>query len=205
MMKLYYAPGACSLSPHISLHEAGADFEIVRVDTKTHRTETGADYKAVNPKGYVPALVLESGEVVTEGAAVVQYIADRFPAAKLAPENGTLARTRLQEQLNFISSELHKAFSPLFDPTASPDAKEAATLQVAKRLTHVESLLADGRPYLLGEVFSVADAYLFTVVNWSSGTGIALMQWPHLAAYMQRIGTRPAVRSAMRAEGLVAA
>ncbi|MFK0275116.1 glutathione transferase GstA [Ensifer sp. NPDC090286] len=204
-MKLYYAPGACSLSPHISLHEAGADFEIVRVDTKTHRTETGSDYKAVNPKGYVPALVLEGGEVVTEGAAVVQYIADRFPAAKLAPENGTLARTRLQEQLNFIASELHKAFSPLFNPNASAEAKEAATLQVAKRFSHVESLFADGRPYLLGEDFSVADAYLFTVVNWSGATGIALTQWPHLAAYMQRIGARPAVRSAMQAEGLVAA
>ncbi|OCP07120.1 MULTISPECIES: glutathione transferase GstA [unclassified Ensifer] len=204
-MKLYYAPGACSLSPHISLHEAGADFEIVRVDTQTHRTEDGADFKAINPKGYVPALMLESGDVVTEGAAVVQYIADRFPVAKLAPANGTLARTRLQEQLNFISSELHKAFSPLFNKTASAEAKEAAAAQVAKRFGNVESLLADGRPYLLGEAFSVADAYLFTVVNWSGVTGVSLAPWPHLTAYMQRIGARPAVRAAMQAEGLIAA
>ncbi|MBK5568076.1 glutathione transferase GstA [Ensifer sp. SSB1] len=204
-MKLYYAPGACSLSPHISLREAGADFEIVKVDTATHRTETGADFKAINPKGYVPALVLESGDVVTEGAAVVQYIADRFPAAKLAPANGTLERTRLHEQLNFISSELHKAFSPLFSKTASAEAKDAAAAQVAKRFGNVESLLSDGRPHLLGEAFSVADAYLFTVVNWGSVTGVSLDPWPHLTAYMQRIGERPAVRAAMQAEGLIAA
>ncbi len=204
-MKLYYAPGACSLSPHISLREAGADFEIVKVDTATHRTETGADFKTINPKGYVPALVLESGDVVTEGAAVVQYIADRFPAAKLAPANGTLERTRLHEQLNFISSELHKAFSPLFSKTASAEAKDAATAQVAKRFENVESLLSDGRPHLLGDAFSVADAYLFTVVNWGSVTGVSLDPWPHLTAYMQRIGERPAVRAAMQAEGLIAA
>ncbi|MGO4618459.1 glutathione transferase GstA [Ensifer sp. 2YAB10] len=204
-MKLYYAPGACSLSPHISLREAGADFEIVKVDTATHRTETGADFKAINPKGYVPALVLESGDVVTEGAAVVQYIADRFPAAKLAPANGTLERTRLHEQLNFISSELHKAFSPLFSKTASAEAKDAAAAQVAKRFGNVESLLSDGRPHLLGEAFSVADAYLFTVVNWGSVTGVSLDPWPHLTAYMQRIGERPAVRAALQAEGLIAA
>ena len=204
-MKLYYAPGAYSLSPHISLREAGADFEIVRVDTKTHLTEAGADFKAINPKGYVPALVLESGDVVTEGAAVVQYIADRFPEAKLAPANGTLERTRLQEQLNFISSELHKAFSPLFNGAASPEAKEAAKAQVAKRFGNVESLLADGRRYLLGADFSVADAYLFTVVNWSGATGISLAPWPHLEAYVERIGERPAVRAAMQSEGLIAA
>ena len=204
-MKLYYAPGACSLSPHISLREAGADFEIVKVDTKTHLTEAGADFKAINPKGYVPALVLESGDVVTEGAAVVQYIADRFPEAKLAPANGTLERTRLQEQLNFISSELHKAFAPLFNGAASPEAKEAAKAQVAKRFGNVESLLADGRRYLLGADFSVADAYLFTVVNWSGATGISLSPWPHLEAYVQRIGERPAVRAAMQSEGLIAA
>ncbi|WP_429808049.1 glutathione transferase GstA [Ensifer sp. B1-9] len=204
-MKLYYAPGACSLSPHISLREAGADFEIVKVDTKTHLTEAGADFKAINPKGYVPALVLESGDVVTEGAAVVQYIADRFPEAKLAPANGTLERTRLQEQLNFISSELHKAFAPLFNGAASPEAKEAAKAQVAKRFGNVESLLADGRHYLLGADFSVADAYLFTVVNWSGATGISLSPWPHLEAYVQRIAERPAVRAAMQSEGLIAA
>lgn len=204
-MKLYYAPGVCSLSPHICLREAGADFEIVRVDTATHLTETGADFKAINPKGYVPALVLESGDVVTEGAALVQYIADRFPMAKLAPANGTLERTRLQEQLNFISSEVHKSFSPLFNKTASAEAKETAKAQVAKRFGDIERLLADGRPYLLGDAFSVADAYLFTVVNWSGVTGIALDSWPHLTAYAKRIGERPAVRAALKAEGLLAA
>lgn len=204
-MKLYYAPGACSLSPHISLHEAGVDFEIVKVDTATHLTESGADFTAINPKGYVPALVLESGDVVTEGAAVVQYIADRFPQAGLAPANGTLERTRLQEQLNFIASELHKAFSPLFSKTASADAKQAAVAQVTKRLANVQALLSDGRAHVLGEAFSVADAYLFTVVNWTSVTGISLDAFPHLTAYMQRVGKRPAVQAAMRAEGLIAA
>jgi len=204
-MKLFYAPGACSLSPHISLREAGVDFEIVKVDTTTHLTEGGADFKAINPKGYVPALVLETGDVVTEGAAVVQYIADRFPEAGLAPANGTLERTRLQEQLNFIASELHKAFSPLFSKTASADAREAAAAQVGKRLGNVETLLSDGRAHVLGDAFSVADAYLFTVVNWTSVTGISLGPWPHLTAYMQRVGQRPSVQAAMKAEGLIAA
>ncbi|MGH6807192.1 MAG: glutathione transferase GstA [Ensifer adhaerens] len=204
-MKLYYAPGACSLSPHISLREAGVEFEIVKVDTATHLTESGADFKAINPKGYVPALVLETGDVVTEGAAVVQYIADRFPKAGLAPANGTLERTRLQEQLNFIATELHKAFSPLFSKTATPEARQAAAAQVGKRLGNVEALLSDGRAHVLGEAFSVADAYLFTVVNWTSVTGISLSPWPHLTAYMQRVGQRPAVQAAMKAEGLIAA
>lgn len=204
-MKLYYAPGACSLSPHISLHEAGADFEIEKVDVATHRTASGGDFREINPKGYVPALVLDGGEVVTEGAAVIQYIADRFPAAKLAPANGTLARTRLQEQLNFIASELHKAFSPLFNPSASADAREAAKGAVARKFDHVEAVLSDGRPYLLGNAFSVADPYLFTVASWTGPTGIDVGRWPHLARYLKRIGERPAVQAAMRAEGTVAA
>lgn len=204
-MKLYYAPGACSLSPHISLHEAGADFEIEKVDVATHRTASGGDFREINPKGYVPALVLDGGEVVTEGAAVIQYIADRFPAAKLAPANGTLARTRLQEQLNFIASELHKAFSPLFNPSASADAREAAKGAVARKFDHVEAVLSDGRPYLLGNAFSVADPYLFTVASWTGPTGIDVGRWPHLARYLKRIGERPAVQAAMRSEGAVAA
>jgi glutathione S-transferase len=204
-MKLYYAPGACSLSPHISLHEAGAEFEIEKVDVATHRTASGSDFREINPKGYVPALVLDGGEVVTEGAAVIQYIADRFPAAKLAPANGTLARTRLQEQLNFIASELHKAFSPLFNPSASADAREAAKAAVARKFDHVEAVLSDGRPYLLGNAFSVADPYLFTVASWTGPAGIDVNRWPHLAGYLKRIGARPAVQAAMRAEGTVAA
>lgn len=204
-MKLYYVPGACSLSPHISLREAGADFAIEKIDISTHRTESGEDFRAINPKARVPALVLEDGEVVTEGAAIVQYIADRFPAAGLAPDNGTLARTRLQEHLNFIASELHKSFAPLFNPTASDEAKTTAKTLVADKLDHVENLLSDSRAYLLGSQFSVADAYLFTVTNWTEPTGIGLDRWPHLAAYAKRIGERPAVQAAMQAEGLVAA
>jgi glutathione S-transferase len=204
-MKLYYAPGACSLSPHISLREAGAAFDLERVDTKTRTTQSGADYLAINPKGYVPALQLDGGEVLTEGAAVVQFIADRHPAAGLAPANGSLERARLQEHLNFIASELHKAFTPLFDPSAPEAAKQAAPAAVARRLDHIERLLADGRAYLMGERFSVADAYLFTVASWTGPTGIGLDRWPRLAAFVARVAARPAVQAAMRAEGLVAA
>jgi glutathione S-transferase len=204
-MKLYYAPGACSLSPHISLREAGAAFDLERVDTKTRTTQSGADYLAINPKGYVPALQLDGGEVLTEGAAVVQFIADRHPAAGLAPANGSLERARLQEHLNFIASELHKAFTPLFDPSAPEAAKQAAPAAVARRLDHIERLLADGRAYLMGERFSVADAYLFTVASWTGPTGIGLDRWPRLAAFVARVAVRPAVQAAMRAEGLVAA
>ncbi|TAJ37367.1 MAG: glutathione transferase GstA [Reyranella sp.] len=204
-MKLYYAPGACSLSPHISLREAGAAFDLERVDTRTRTTESGADYLAINPKGYVPALQLDDGEVLTEGAAVVQFIADRHPAAGLAPANGSLERARLQEHLNFIASELHKAFTPLFDPSAPKAAKQAAPAAVARRLDHFERLLADGRAYLLGERFSVADAYLFTVASWTGPTGIGLDRWPRLAAFVARVAARPAVQAAMQVEGLVAA
>lgn len=204
-MKLYYAPGACSLSPHISLREAGAAFDLERVDTKTRKTQSGADYLGINPKGYVPALQLDGGEVLTEGAAVVQFIADRHPAAGLAPANGSLERARLQEHLNFIASELHKAFTPLFDPSAPEAAKQAAPAAVARRLDHVERLLADGRAYLLGERFSVADAYLFTVASWTGPTGIGLDRWPKLASFVARVAARPAVQAAMRAEGLLAA
>lgn len=204
-MKLYYAPGVCSLSPHIVLHEAGADFDIEKVDIATRRTETGDDFTAVNPKGYVPALVLDSGDVITEGTAIIQYIADHFPAANLAPDYGTLARTRLQEQLNFIASEVHKAFYPLFNPAASEDARTAARANIARRLDYIETHMSDGRRYLLGGTFSVADAYLFTVASWTGPTGISLERWPALTAYLDRIAERPAVHAAMQAEGLIAA
>lgn len=202
-MKLYYSPGACSLSPHIALREAGLPFTLEKVDTKTRTTETGADFTAVNPRGYVPALQLDSGEVLTEGAAVVQYIADLKPEAGLAPKAGTLARARLQEELNFIASELHKAFSPLFNPALSDSARSEATEKVARRLGDVESKLADGRPYLLGEEFSVADGYLFAVTNWARHREIALDPWPKLQAFMARVGGRKSVRQAMQAEGLI--
>ncbi|MFZ5734350.1 MAG: glutathione transferase GstA [Pseudomonadota bacterium] len=202
-MKLYYIPGACSLSPHISLREAGASFELDRVDAG--KTASGKDYKIINAKGQVPALQLDSGEVLTEGAAVVQFIADQHPGAGLAPPSGTVARARLQEHLNFIASELHKAFSPLFNPAASEESKTAAPDQVAKRLDYVESLFADGRAYLLGETFSVADAYLFAVASWTGPTKIGLDRWPKLKAFVARVSERPAVQAAMKAEGLIAA
>lgn len=202
-MKLYYAPGACSLSPHIALREAGLPFTLEKVDTKTRTTETGADFTTVNPRGYVPALQLDSGEVLTEGAAIVQYIADLKPEAELAPKAGTLGRARLQEELNFIASELHKAFAPLFSTTLGDDARREAKEKVARRFGDVEQKLSDGRPYLLGETFSVADAYLFVVTNWANHTGVALDAWPKLQAFMQRLTGRNTVRQAMQAEGLI--
>ncbi len=204
-MKLYYAPGACSLSPHIVLRETGVAFDLERVDIATGRTQNGEEYSKVNPRGYVPALRLDGGEVLTEGAAIVQFIADQHPEKGLAPANGTLERARLQERLNFIASELHKAFSPLFNPATSGEAKATATANITRRLGHVEQMLSDGRPYLLGDRFSVADAYLFTVTSWTGHVGIGLEKWPNLAAYMKKIADRPSVQSAMRAEGLIAA
>ncbi|HEV7369357.1 glutathione transferase GstA [Arenibaculum sp.] len=201
-MKLYYTPGACSLSPHIILREIGAQFELERVDAATKTTEHGEDFRQVNPKGYVPALRLPDGEVLTEGAAVVQYIADAHGARDLAPPVGTVARARLQEHLNFVASELHKAFSPLFHPAASAEAKAAAPENVGRRFDHVERVLGDGRPYLLGETFTVADAYLFVVSSWAVPTGIGLDRWPLLAAFVERVRGRPTVRAAMAAEGL---
>ncbi len=201
-MKLYYAPGACSLSPHIALIESGLPFSIERVDFNTRRTETGEDYAAVNVRGYVPALRLDSGDVLTEGAAIVQFIADKAPASGLAPQAGTLERARLQEALNFIASELHKAFSPLFRPATDEQGKQDARKAVALRLGQVEAMLSDGRAYLLGERFSVADGYLFTVVSWSGHAGIALDPWPKLQAFMGRLAQRPSIRQAIAAEGL---
>src|SRR3546814_281779 len=203
-MKLYYMPGACSLASHITLREAGAAFDLEKVDAKQKKTERGADFAAINPKGYVPALALDNGEVLTEGAAILQYIADQNPKAGLAPAAGTLARARLQEQLNFVASELHKAFSPLFNPALPESEKAAARERVGQKLGLVEQLLSDGRSYLVGDSFSVADAYLFVVANWSGHTGIDLERWPHIAAYQQRIAARETVQAALKAEGLAA-
>lgn len=203
-MKLFYAPGACSLSPHIVLREIGVAFTLEKVDTKSGTTESGADYSRINAKGYVPALQIEDGEVLTEGAAVVQFIADRHPDAKLAPAAGTLERARLQEHLNFIASELHKAFTPLFKSDSSDEIKTAAKANVRRRLGQIEQQLEDGRDYLMGSNFSVADAYLFTVANWTNPTGIGLNDWPRLKALVARIAERPSVKAAMAAEGLAA-
>jgi glutathione S-transferase len=201
-MKLFYSPGACSLSPHIVLRELGLRFELERVDAATKKTETGRDYLKTNPKGYVPALELDSGDVLTEGAAIVQFLADRNLDAELAPPAGTLQRARLQEHLNFLASELHKAFGPLFAPQAGAEAKAAAPANIGRRLDHIEAVLGDGRPYLLGERYSVADAYLFVIAGWTKPTGIGLARWPNVAAHQARVARRSAVQAAMRAEGL---
>lgn len=201
-MKLYYAPGACSLSPHIVLRETASAFDLERVDTTTKRTESGENYGEVNPMGYVPALRLDDGHVLTEGAAIVQYLADTHADHGLAPEPGTVARAEMQGHLNFTASELHKAFGPLFDPTADDVVKSAAKTKVARRFDHVESVLSDGRDHLLGAAFTVADAYLFTVANWAIPTGIGLDAWPKLAAFVERVRSRPSVQAALAAEGL---
>lgn len=201
-MKLYYKPGACSLSPHIVLRESGADFEIEQVDTDTKKTASGADFKKINPKGYVPALELENGQVLTEGAAIVQYLADQRPDAGLAPEAGSLERARMQEYLNYVASEFHKAFGPLFNPVASAAEQESAKANVGRRLDYLESLFADGRSYLLGDNFSVADAYLFVVTSWASFKEIDLSPYPMMSAFFQRVAARSKVQEALKAEGL---
>ncbi|MGF1630261.1 MAG: glutathione transferase GstA [Kiloniellaceae bacterium] len=203
-MKLYYLPGACSLASHIALREAGAAFDLERLDKASMKTESGADFLAINPKGYVPTLALDDGEVLTEGVAILQYIADENPKAALAPAAGSRARVHLQEHLNYVSSELHKAFSPLFNPKSSEADKAAARTNVTEKLDLVEKLLSDGRSYLVGDGFTVADAYLFVVVNWTLPTGIGLDNWPHVAAFHQRIVGRASVQAALKAEGLAA-
>jgi glutathione S-transferase len=203
-MKLYFAPGACSLSPHIVLREAGLPVELERVDLAEGRiVSTGEAFRSVNPKGYVPALEVAPGDIVTEGAAIVQHIADSNPQAGLAPAAGTLERARVNEWLTFLSSELHKAFSPLFRPDSSEDMKSAAIERVTNRLDHIESVLADGRSYLTGDQFTIADAYLFTLTNWTGPTGVGLGGRSKLIAYMDRVRQRPAVLAALEAEGLL--
>ncbi|KIC07648.1 glutathione S-transferase [Leisingera sp. ANG-M1] len=202
-MKLYYKPGACPLASHIALQETGLPFEIEAVDTAAGRTESGADYRAINPKGYVPALGLDDGSILTEGAAVLQYIADSNPKAGLAPAAGTMARARMQEQLNWIGTELHKAFGPLFREGTSEAGKDEARIAVAGKFDFIETQLADGREWLVEGRFSVADAYLFVVANWANFTGIDLARWPNLAAFVGRSAARPSAQAAMRAEGLI--
>jgi len=195
-MKLYFKPGACSLSPHIVLREAGLPFELVKVDTKAGRTASGEDFKRINPKGYVPTLQLDDGQVLTEGVAIVQYLADRKPEARLAPKAGTLERYRLIEWLNYIATELHKGTPPA---NAPQEVKDAVREQRLAKYGWVAEQLG-GRQFLLGEGFSVADAYLFTVLTWSKTRGIELERWPALKAYFDRIATRPAVKQALASE-----
>jgi glutathione S-transferase len=201
-MKLYYSPGACSLSPHIVLQESGLSFEPVLASTKTHKLENGTDYYTINPKGYVPLLELDDGQRLSEGPAIVQYIADQVPAKKLAPANGTMERARLQEWLNFITSELHKGIGGIFNPAMPEEAKQLMRDKAAGRLKWVDSQL-EGKNYLMGDSFSVADAYLFTVTNWTRHTGIDISALKNLNAFMARMAARPAVQEAMKAEGLL--
>ncbi|MBS1191396.1 MAG: gstA [Rhodocyclaceae bacterium] len=201
-MKLYFSPGACSLSPHIVLCELGLPHQLESVDLKTHLTAGGGDFYMINPKGYVPALQLDDGQLLTEGPAIVQYLAEKKPEAGLLPPAGTLERARVQEWLTFIGTEIHKNFSPLFNPAAAVEWKEAAKANLERRFAFVDKALA-GRDYLMGLGFSVADAYLFTTVNWTFFLGIDLAPWPALAAFHKRVTARPAVQEAMRAEGLL--
>jgi glutathione S-transferase len=200
-MKLYYSPGACSLSPHIALHEAGLAFEAIAAPTKTHKLADGTDYYSINPLGYVPLLVLDDGRQLREGPAIVQYIADQAPEKQLAPAAGTFERYKLQEWLTFIGTELHKSFSPLFTPGMPEEVKAAARTRLGGRLQWVEGQLAE-HAYLMGQQFTVADAYLFTVVGWCRLVGVDVSTLPRLGEFMARMRARPGVQAALRAEGL---
>ena len=201
-MKLYYSPGACSLAPHIVAREAGIDLELERVDINTKRTESGADFYEINPKGNVPALKLDNGELLSEGPAIMQYLADLKPESKLAPANGTLARYRLQEILGFINSELHKSYSPLFDLATPETIRSSRKLALLKHYSLLEQNLSK-QSWLLGDHFSAADAYLFTVTNWASFVDVDLSQFKGIDTFQRRVAERSLVRAAMSAEGLI--
>lgn len=201
-MKLYYSQGACSLAPHIVMHEAGLAFEAISAPTKTHQLPDGTDFYTINPLGYVPFLVLQDGRSLHETPAIVQYLADLVPEKHLAPANGSFERYQLQQWLTFIGTELHKNFSPLFNPAAPLEGKEQAKQTLAKRLAWVDGELA-GKDYLLSTTFSVADAYLFTVTNWARLVKVDISTFANLLAYRARVGERPGVQAAMRAEGLL--
>lgn len=204
-MKLYYSPGACSLSPHIVLHEAGIEHEVEKVDTKAKKTASGADFWAVNAKGSVPVIELDDGQFLTEGPAIVQYIADQVPGKKLVPAAGTMERYRMQEMLNFITSELHKGYSPLFNPGISDDMKAIVRETLYKKYAYIDGVLAKDGPYLFGKDFSVADAYLFTVSTWAKHTGVDIEKFPAVSKFMATMKARPSVQSAMEMEGTKAA
>ena len=201
-MKLFYSRGACSLSPHIVAEEAGIELRLQKVDTKTKTIESEGDFLAINPKGYVPALQLDDGEVLTEGPVIGQYLADLKPETGLAPRAGTLARYRLQEWLGYINSEIHKTYSPLFRAETPAETRAERLAYLAKRYGLVEKQLT-GRQYLLGDHFTVADAYLFTVTNWAGTVKLDLSPFPNVRAFQERVAARPAVKAAMKAEGLI--
>jgi glutathione S-transferase len=200
-MKLYYSPGACSLSPHIVLHESGLKFESEQVDLKEKKTKSGKDFNKVNPKSYVPTLELDDGQILTEGTAIVQYIADKASAAKLIPANGSLERYRAQEWLNFIATELHKGFGPLFNPNMPKEGKDIALQRLEMRLGYLDKHFGTN-DYVMGKSFTVADAYAFTVLSWTDFVKIDLGTWPNVKKYYDRIGARPKVRETLKVEGL---
>ena len=201
-MKLYYSPGVCSLAPHIVAHEIGLPLQIEKVDTKAKRTESGGDFLAINPKGYVPVLELDDGQFLTEGTAISQYLADRKPESSIAAPNGTLARSRLQEMLGYINSEIHKSYSPLFRAETPEETRVERKAYLHKRYTLLDGILAK-QPWLLGDAFTAADAYLFVVTRWAKGAGVDLSDFHALAAFQERVAARPAVQAAMAAEGLI--
>ena len=200
-MKLYFTPGACSLSPHIVASEAGIPLELIQVDLKTKALKTGGKLNQVNPKNYIPVLILDDGQMLTEGPVILQYLADLKPNANLIPKAGTMERYRVQEWLNFITSEVHKPFSPLFNPYVADDVKKMSLNKLGLRFNFIAPMLQK-QPYLMGDDFCVADAYLFTVLNWAQWTHVDLGRWPALKSYVARVAARPKVKEAMKAEGL---
>jgi glutathione S-transferase len=198
-MKLYFNPSVCSLAPHIALREAGLSFELVKVDIRAHTVADGSDYYKINPKGYVPVLMLDNGELLTESSVISEYIADLNPAANLVPPHGTMARTRLREWMAFISTEVHKGFAPLFNPSMTDELKEMARNRLGGRLQWVAEQLGD-KTHLTGDTFTIADAYLFTVLGWGKWTGVDVAKWPTLVRYCERIAARPKVIEALAAE-----
>ena len=202
MLKLYFSPGACSLSPHIVLREAGLLFELEQVNLQAKKLKSGGDFLEINPKGQVPVLKLDSGDILTEGPAIVQYVADQKPESGLAPKAGTIPRYHVQEWLNFITSELHKSFTPLFKPNTPDEYAKISKENLANRFSFLDKELGK-RQYLMGDKFTVPDAYAFTVVGWSKYKDIDLARWPNLKGYMDRVAARPKVQEAMKAEGLI--
>jgi glutathione S-transferase len=201
-MKLYYKSGACSLADHIALCESGLPFELEEVDTRTKKTEKGRDYLQINPKGYVPALEMDNGEVLTENAAILQYIGERNLKSGLMPAPGTLEWSRVQEWLHYVGSEIHKSFSPLFRPTTPDEYKAVVRETLERRIDYAAQHLKD-KDYLVGNKFTVADAYLFTILNWRSRVGLSFDKWPSLERYTSRVASRPQVQAAMKAEKLI--
>jgi glutathione S-transferase len=201
-MKLYFAPGACSMGPHIAMREAGYKFDLEKVDVANKKTADGGDFWKINPKGYVPALKLDDGQVLTEASVILQYLADQKPESGLAPKLGTMERYRLMEWLNFVSSEVHKQIGALFNPKLTPEMKEVQLGVIGRRLRALEGML-DGKQFVMGDKFSVADAYLFNILTWTNIHNIDLNPWPKVKEYLARIGARPKVQETMKAEGLI--